>query len=594
MSIALLLTYQYAVAQEVVVKKDSIRIYEKLDSLSSRNKTTKVLHDLVFRTNGGRGESEKKDSLKQSKLSYSNYQGKIIRNIYITTLDPFGFSLEDTTVTAHTVFQKTGNKLHRKSRFNTIKNLLLIRENQPLDSLHLSESERLIREMEFVRDLTVTVLPVNENPELVDLYFRVLDTWSIIPKISANVIGLSDKNFLGLGHNFNNEYNRNTGYFNTSYTVQNLGKTFISGSLDIGIDQHGHLNRRMSFDRAFFSPLTKWAGGITLSHQSRADTVGIAPTPTAERQFVIKSQDLWAGSSFHLFKGSIEPLRSANFITTARVLRVRFPLKPDFMPNSEGLFASENFYLGSMGFSHERYVKDRYILKFGVTEDVPVGRVVNFTGGYQIKGDSHRTYWGARLAFGNYHPWGYLGTNFEYGSYFRKSNGEQGIVTVGANYFTHLKKWGNWRFRQLIKPQLTIGLNPFISDSLTLNNEFGIKGFDSPLLTGTRRLVLTLQTQSYAPFNVFGFRFGPFLTWTGALLGDHENGFKRSKLYSQLGLGLLIRNEYLVLNAFQISIVFYPSIPGEGINVFKMNPFRTTDFDFSNYKIFKPTPVSYQ
>jgi len=593
LSTVLLLTYQYTIAQEPVVKKDSTRIYEKLDSLSSRNKTTKVLHDLVFRGSSGASAEAGKDSMKQIKPSYTTYEGKMVRCIYITTLDPFGFSIKDTTVTARSFFQKTGNSLHRKSRLQTIENLLLVKEGQPLDTLRLSESERLIREKKFIRDLSVTVVPVKGNAELVDLYFRILDTWSIIPKISANVVGLSDKNFLGLGHNFNNEYNKNLDYFYTSYTVENLGKTFISGSLDLGIDEHGHLNRRLSFNREFFSPLTKWAGGITLSHQSRTDTVGIDPTPTKERQFVVASQDVWAGSSFHLFKSSIEPLRSANFITTARVLRVRYPIKPTIFSDSENIFESENFYLGSIGFSHERYVKDRYLLKFGVTEDVPVGRVFNFTGGYQIKGDVERTYWGARLAFGNYHSWGYLATNFEYGSYFRKSNGEQGIVALGANYFTHLRKWGRWRFRQLIKPQITIGINPSVTDSLTLNNEFGIKGFNSPHVMGTRRLILTLQTQSYAPFNVFGFRLGPFLTWSGALLGDHENGFKKSKLYSQFGLGLLIRNEYLVLNAFQISVVFYPSMPGQGTNIFKINPFRTTDFTFSDYKIFKPAPVSY-
>lgn len=589
---ALLSLYQYTTAQDVVAKSDSTRVYEKLDSLARRSKATKIIYDLIFKPHG-RNEFIEKDSEEQKEISYSRYQGKIVRHIYIATLDPFGFSIGDTTATPRSFFQKTGNKLHRKSRFKTIENLLLIEENKPLDSLRLSESERLIREKEFVRDLSVSVVPVKDNPELVDLYFRVLDTWSIIPKVSTTVIGLSDKNLLGWGHNFNNEYRRNSNYFSTNYIVENIGKTFISGSLALGLDEHGHVNRRVSFDREFFSPLTKWAGGITLSYQSRTDTVGINPTPSNERQFTVSSQDVWAGSSFHLFKGENESLRNSNFITTARVLRVRFPLKPDNLTNSDNIFASENFYLGSAGFSFERYVKDRYILKFGVTEDVPVGGVLNFTGGYQLKGEDHRSYWGARMAFGNYHPWGYLATNIEYGSFFRHSNGEQGIIAVGANYFTHLRKWGNWRFRQLVKPQYTLGINPFVTDSLTLNDGFGLRSFNSPLLMGTQRLVLTLQTQFYAPYNVFGFRFAPYLIWSGAMLGNREDGFKKSRLYSQFGLGLLIRNEYLVLNTFQVSLVYYPSIPGQGSNIFRMNPFRTTDFEFDDYKIFKPAPVRY-
>ena len=84
------------------------------------------------------------------------------------------------------------------------------------------------------------------------------------------------------------------------------------------------------------------------------------------------------------------------------------------------------------------------------------------------------------------------------------------------------------------------------------------------LLSGTSRLLFTLQTQSYAPWNLIGFHFGPFLLVLLACLAMHETGFKNSKVYSQIGLGVLIKNENLVFNAFQISVSFYPVIPGIG------------------------------
>lgn len=589
----LLAMSQQVTAQELVEKKDSARIYQEIDSIAQRNKIAKVLYDLLLKS-GDEKEYPEELSRQDSQSSYHLYMGKTIRNIIVETLDPLGFSIEDTTATGHSVLQKTGNKLHIQSKTSTIKNLLLIREGQPFDVFRLKESERLIREKEYVRDVAVRVQPVPGNPDEVDIYIRVLDIWSIVPETSGNAISLSDKNFLGLGHTFKTGYNSKKDYFNTTYVVQNLGNTFISGAVSLGIDRHGHFDRSVSFNRRFFSPLAKWAGGVIISHQSRSDTVGVDPTPNRSRQFVFNMQDFWAGSSFQLFKGGSTQLRATKFISTARFLRVRYPLKPDNLPDSQYVFGRENFYLGSAGISTERFVQDKYIFKFGITEDVPVGKVINITGGYQVNGNTERTYLGARLAFGNFHPWGYLATHLEYGSFFRTSRAEQGVFSAGIDYFTHLIKVGKWRFRQLVKPQLTIGINPFITDSLTINNRFGLIGFQSPTLQGTRRMVLTLQTQSYAPFSILGFRFGPFLTWSGAMLGDGENGFKKSKLYSQFGLGMLIRNENLVLNTFQISVAFYPSMPGHGSNVFKLNSFRTTDFGFRDFEIGKPVPVVYQ
>jgi len=103
-----------------------------------------------------------------------------------------------------------------------------------------------------------------------------------------------------------------------------------------------------------------------------------------------------------------------------------------------------------------------------------------------------------------------------------------------------------------------------------------------------------LQTQSYAPWNFIGFHFGPFLVYSVGMLGDAFSGFKNRRMYSQIGFGVLIKNDNLVFNTFQISISFYPLIPGNGQNIFKMNSFTTTDFGFRDFEIGKPVPVMYR
>jgi hypothetical protein len=264
------------------------------------------------------------------------------------------------------------------------------------------------------------------------------------------------------------------------------------------------------------------------------------------------------------------------------------------MYDTAHFYANEDFYLASIGLSTRKYVQDKYIFDFGITEDVPVGKVFNLTGGYQNKNNSGRIYLSGRISFGNYYSWGYFSSNFEYGTFINQSHSEQAVFKAGLNCFTGLIEVGSWKFRQFVKPEFITGRNLFVTDSLTLKDGYGIDGFNSVGVTGTSRLLLTLQTQSYAPLNFIGFRFGPFFNITLGMLGSEKNGFKHSKVHSQIGFGVLIKNLHLVMNTFQLSVAFYPSIPGNGNNIFKLNSFKTTDFGFNGFEIGKPAKVRYR
>jgi len=305
------------------------------------------------------------------------------------------------------------------------------------------------------------------------------------------------------------------------------------------------------------------------------------------------TQDYWAGSANRISKGNTEDERTTNAIIAARYLRIRYLDKPDEMHDSLHIYSNEDFYLSGLGISTRKYFQDNYIFNFGVIETVPVGKVYGITGGYQIKANAGRLYLGSRISFGNYYEWGYLSSNFEYGTFFHGPSLEQGVFAAGANYFSNLIEIGNWQIRQFIKPQVTWGMNRFSYESLTINDENGIRGFTSSL-GGTKKIVLTLQTQSYAPWNVLGFRFGPYLICSLGMLGNATSGFKTSQVYSLLGLGALIKNEYLVLSNFHISIAYYPSVPGNGYGMIKLNSFMTTDFGFRDFNFGKPEIAAFQ
>lgn len=592
-------------AQKIPANTDTIKIYQNLESFSVKRKSTRFLYQMFFKSivvSSQNREDKKKAYKRLIHKSYRAYEGKIIRHIHIETLDPFAYSIADTIRKKQGIIAKVGNQVHIKSRRSTIRNLLLIKENQVFDSLLVKESERLVRSKSYVTDVSFFILQVSKNSDSVDIYINELDKWSLIPNgaisTSGFTINLSDKNFMGLGHESKNEYTLNHATNNQGYTINyfipNIYNTYINSTIHLEKAETGDYSRSFDIDRSFFSPLAKWAGGINFRQQFRRINMHLSDSVMQWQTIKFNLQDVWGARAIQFFKGSSEYKRTTNLVLAIRYVHVRYLEKPNENFDFEYYFSNEKFYLASMGFSSRKYVQDKYIFKFGITEDVPVGKVYNFTGGYQIKNDKGRFYLGARVSTGNYYPWGYLSFNIEYGAFVTKSKFEQGALRAEANYFTGLVEIKKWKFRQFVKPQLIIGFNRNVFDSLTLNDDYGILGFKGISLVGSRRVLLTLQTQSYAPWNLIGFRFGPYLNFSFGVLGNEWDGFRKSKLFSSIGLGVLIKNDHLIINTFQLSIAYYPTMPGTGQNVFKTNSFNTADFGFRDFEIGKPSVVVFQ
>ena len=604
-SLILLFVPLFIFAQKTPAKIDTAHLYENIEAYSKRSDFKKFVYKLIFKPASKKSKNKNVNSNEYKKLirkSYSAFEGKVIRHIIIQTLDPFGYSISDTSVKAQNFLSNSANYLHIKSQRITIRNLLLIRENQLFDSLFVKESERLVRKRGYIANVSFFVKAAAKNSDSVDIFIRTLDNWSIIPDGSVSTTGittnLTDKNFLGLGHEFQNVYSRNfslgTNNLNTNYIIPNIKNTYVSTTFHFDIDEIGSYKRSMAIDRPFYSPFAKWAAGASIATQYKNDSLknfNLVYSPIALRYL---TQDYWAGYAVQLFKGHTEELRTTNLITTIRYLRIRYSEKPLAFYDPLDIYANENFYLTGIGISSRRYVQDRYIFKFGVIEDVPIGKAYGLTVGYQVRNNIGRLYAGVRFSFGNYYNWGYLSTNFEYGTFLHALHAEQGVCTVGVNYFSGLFEIGHWKFRQFVKPQFAVGIHRLSYDSLTLNNNYGLDGFNSTTLSGTRRLLLTFQTQSYAPWNFIGFRFGPYITYSIGMLGNAENKFKNSKVYSQIAIGILIKNDNLIFGAFQLSISFFPIIPGHGNNIFKTNTFKTTDFGFRDFEIGKPEAIMFQ
>jgi len=600
-------------AQVSPVQKDSIKekrdkMYKNIETFSKKKKFTKFVYRLIFRPVR---EKEPAVTRKQTKRRtpemqsiYAAHEGKIVRRINIETLDPFGYSITDTTSVPGNWLERFGNQVHLKTKTLAIRNFLLFKRNKPMDSLLVKESERLLRTQRYIRRVVITPEAVKGSKDSVDINIRVLDSWSLIPNGSFSgsrtSVEVTERNFFGLGHEFSNDFDKRfttgeTAYL-ARYKVPNIMNTYINGEINYQIQMTNSSLKSIGFQRDFFSAFTKWAGGVYVEERLIRDSLPNTEGIYAMQNMKSDQQDYWVGRAFKIYKGETEEDRTTNLVTTARFLNVDYKEMPTFDYDHIGFFRDEKLYLASIGITSRKFVQDKFLFNYDLVEDIPIGKVYSITAGMQDKNEVKRLYAGGRYAFGNYYKWGFFSVNTEIGTYLNGGRAEQAVLRLESMYFTNIREWGRWRFRHFVKPVFTFGENRLEAamDRISLSGETGISGFDSPTVVGTQKFILTLQTQSYSPWDVIGFRISPFANFSMGLIGDDDHQIYESNIYTKIGLGVLLTNDYLIFNGFQLSFAFYPNVPGVGSNIFKTNTFRNNDLTLPAFYVGKPSTVPYQ
>lgn len=593
---------------------DSLR-YTRIEKFSSRYNLTRKIYDVIFRPLNRKPPDQSAEIEQESRFHRLGH-GRIIRTINITTLDPFGYDLQDTSVKPSGIIQNTGNLLHYKSRSGVINNLLLFNTYDRYDSLLVKESERLIRSQTYIRDVFLEV--VRATRDSIDIYFRVQDVWSTIPSLrlrsSEPGFGIKDINFAGTGSTFSANTRWRQGYGNishVSYLMPNIRNSYISLNIQYMFAPGGSLQERVNFDkyfytpvsydpqylfsqnsnvvrsieinRPFYSPYARVAGGLfsgqmitTQNYLDNSDTLRLVSART-------NINDFWIGRSWRI-KYPVISEGITSFIISGRYVKVASPLRPQDAIERD-LFTTKNFLFWNMSLSSRKYFRDRFIFNYGKTEDVPAGIIAGLTIGKEFH-EKDRFYAGLNAGWGSYYKSGYFSAHLSYGTFKGEDGFHNGILTGRITYFTRLMNIGEWKLRQFIRPSFVFGAKRAPVENQPLR--IGIKGFETIESLASNLFVLSLQTQTYAPKSIAGFNFGPYFFSHFGILGADPVMGSKNKYYSLMGVGVLIRNNYLLFDTFQVSISFYPYIPDVGYNILKSNAYKTSDYGFRDFQVTKP------
>ncbi|WP_242927815.1 hypothetical protein [Pontibacter vulgaris] len=534
---------------------------------------------------------------------YEKHNYKIVRRIDIRTLDAFGYSINDTSRVPRNALEKAANSVHIKTGRGLIRNKLLFKKNEPLEPLALVESERLLRQTEYLLDARIVVNELTSTNDSVDVFVVTKDVFSIggsgsySPSSGSGRISLRDLNFLGQGHQVRTTYRFNmdrprpwelAGY----YTVENIGKTYVSADINY-VDQNYYKEKSAYLRRDFFSTNTKYAGAVGMASIEELILIPSTPQDTIAHyeQLGYLKRDMWIGRSFKFKTYNLGYEPRSRLIVGLRLTDTDYSKIPTTN------FQDNTVLLGSVGYSLRRYYKDRFLYGFGRTEDIPAGTLFMFTAGYEKGVVASRRYFGVESSFAKYSTGkGYFYGRAAYGSFIRDDNWEQGVLDLETLYFTRLYENGNWKLRQFIIGRGTFGINRNPEDLININNENGLRGFRSDMLRGSRRVVLNYEANLYTPLSLLGFRLAALafadVAWLSS--GNTSSPFKE-KPFQGYGIGFRFRNEYLSFSTIQVLFAYYPKLPDTGnYRDYKIYESSRPYYDFADFRFRQPGTVSFR
>lgn len=513
----------------------------------------------------------------KSEDPYMPYQGKIIRHIYIEPIN-FNRSFKDTSRRDNSWAANAGNRLHKHSRRFVIRDNVFIEEDKPLNAYKLADNERYIRSQAYIHDARIIIDTLENNPDSVDLTIFTQDLFSIGGGGASNGLNhinldLYDANLAGLGQRLETtglyDYNRspNWGYggfyrkynFLHSFTDVTVGYSTMNIS---GYTHEEETTRYLSLSRQLVSPYSRYAGGLTLSHNENYN--GYHAPDSIVYLYKYDLYDVWAGYNI-----GIKILTATNNkIRDRRFFALRY-YKRDFQETPyqlagrfDPIFNSSQAVLGQFTFFRQDYYKTQYIYGFGTTEDLPYGYNLAVTGGWHKQLNLERPYAGINASeYVATHRGDFIQFYLRSGGFLYKNNLQDASILIGATIFSRLFFLNSTKIRQYINFNYTYLDNRVTYAPLRIDNFYGIRGFLSDSAYGSRRFSLQLETEFYIRFKVLGFQFAPFPYCDLSVLTPENQPYSKSALYTGLGGGFRTRNENLTFGTIEARAFFFPVAP---------------------------------
>lgn len=536
----------------------STLFYDSLKFKASRNWFADKLYDLVIIN---KSSSKNPQNMKPAETDFSRVEGRVIRNITVERLNPFGRTIYQDEGTSSGNMGEFLNNTHTTTREFIVRNYLLFSGGDTISAFRLSESERLLRQLTFIDDARIIVIPVDDTYS--DIHIITKDVYSLgvsfsLDGLQAGKIDFFERNLFGIGHELilSIPYDYNKDYppgFGASYKAVNIGKSLIDGTLSY-YNAFGKEFYDATLYRKFLTTLTKYAGGFSIRQTYTTEDLDTLEVP---QPLEYNNLDVWGGRSFLISEDN-----RTRAVFSARYINNNVFRRPEISGNSYRSLQKYNLYLGSVSISTQEYYKTSLIYNYGRNEDIAIGWMFQVVAGKELSEFKDRDYYGVETSFGGFNRnFGYIYARGAISTFTQDLVTEQGMLQVQAKYISNLKAKGRYKNRFFADLDYTHGFRRYEDEFLTISDKRGIRGFRNDSIMTNERLALSFEAVSFTPINVYGFKFVFFGFADIVMVGKDMSYTGLNRFISEIGIGIRIRNDNLIFNTFQLRIAYFPSPP---------------------------------
>lgn len=547
----------------VVVKDDTV-----ISANESILKVKKRWHVRFYYKYMYVGEEEGKRYV--ARTDQPSYEGNTVGTIQIMRLEPFGTDIDDTAKILKDGLIITGNAIHVITNKRIILNNLLFDEGDVLGALTLAESERLLRSLEYIQDVRIYG-KMRENSNTVDILVITKDVFSIDLGLNPTdyneiEVMVRDANMFGLGHEFRNNFIfstvRRPGY-EGRYSVQSIFGTYMRADIQYANTLDSMLAGG-GFNRDFVSTEIRDAGGLSYYYRLMTPYQKDDDERLTRIKYGSHILDGWYGHSFPLKTKSNEFADHTTFVIAGRSILSKFTERPENIEDSSRLFQDNILSLVGLTYSRSSFHKEILLFRFGITEDIPVGRTFTVTGGYEAGEVASRYYTGLGISIGrHFRKAGYFFNNLEWGSFIHQKTLEDGAAQFTSAYYSRLiAPQRDFKERLFLTLRYVHGINrTYRNDRLDFYDYNILPGIESFDVSGNNVLGAGAGISMYSPWTVIGFRLG-FQAFTNlSYISEANNWEIQSRPYWGMGAGLRLNNESFLFGTISASFTFYPSPP---------------------------------
>lgn len=532
--------------------------YDSLKVRAERRKITSLLYDMIIVNPVPAGTARAK--LRNTSV-HEPYAGRVIRRTEIIRLNAFGTNIDNPSVNDPSKPEKLLNSSYTKTKKLILNKYLLFREGDTISPLSLADNERLLRELPFIDDARITIVPADSN--LVDIAVTIREQYPYgaevrLDDVRCGQIRFYDRNLAGLAHELAltmpydfHEY-KYPG-FGIKYSVRNIARSFSNLDLEYS-DGLGTTFMGGIYSRDFVTSETKYAWSVSYKLTNTSEDLDTMQLPVPLR---FTWEDYWAARAFMIDRNSVSRL-----ILSGRYIHNNVFRKPEIDDFSYYRLQNYQLVTGSLAISSQRFINTSLIYSYGRTEDIPYGYMVEVLGGREKNEFKWRSYAGLKVSYGNiFTGIGYIYGGAGFSTFYNQGGTEQGMLNASLRYFTPLMQAGRSKVRTFVNIYYTRGFNRYTDESLYLRNSALVRGFRNDSISGGTRLAASFEPVLFINKSAIGFRFAVFAFADYAILV--REGFFGGGYYSvpALGAGIRIRNDQLVMNTLQIRLAWYPNAP---------------------------------